>query len=212
MNNPAYQPIPWDPTELLRRKTFTLLKESGLPPEICKGLLPQAAVPPRLYGLPKIHQKGIPLRPIVSTINSPTYLLAKYLPKLLAPFVGQNQHHIQNSTEFVRKLTQIKMELDDIIVSFDVGSLFTKIPVKETLNFLETHFNKGINNLFRQTLTTTYTKRESNRNENLALFEIFLPLLCLNLLKPKFDTSIPLYVLEQEVKSPPTQEVCSRDK
>ena len=31
---------------------------------------------PRFYGLPKIHKPGIPLRPIVSFVNSPTYAIS----------------------------------------------------------------------------------------------------------------------------------------
>lgn len=31
----------------------------------------------RAYGLPKIHKQNTPLRPIISLVNSPTYLLSK---------------------------------------------------------------------------------------------------------------------------------------
>jgi len=34
---------------------------------------------PIFYGLPKIHKPNIPLRPIVSQINGPTYKLSKYI-------------------------------------------------------------------------------------------------------------------------------------
>ncbi|XP_059059362.1 uncharacterized protein LOC131852664 [Achroia grisella] len=43
--------------------------------------------PKKLYGLPKIHKKNAPLRPIVSQINSPTYDLAKHVAKILQPLV-----------------------------------------------------------------------------------------------------------------------------
>ena len=36
----------------------------------------------RFYGLPKIHKVSVPLRPIVSFINSPTYNLSKFLSRL----------------------------------------------------------------------------------------------------------------------------------
>jgi len=36
-------------------------------------------IPPRFYGLPKIHQAQVPIRPIVSYISSPTYRLCKFL-------------------------------------------------------------------------------------------------------------------------------------
>ena len=37
------------------------------------------------YGLPKIHKADIPLRPITSCINSPTYNLSKHLVSILSP-------------------------------------------------------------------------------------------------------------------------------
>ena len=38
-----------------------------------------------LYGLPKIHKHGIPLRPILSAIKYHSYSLAKFLVSLLRP-------------------------------------------------------------------------------------------------------------------------------
>ena len=43
---------------------------------------------PRFYGLPKIHKPGIPLRPIVSFVNSPTYAISGYLARILSPLLG----------------------------------------------------------------------------------------------------------------------------
>ena len=37
--------------------------------------------PPMLYGLPKVHKTGMPLRPVVSYVSTPTYLLAKFLDR-----------------------------------------------------------------------------------------------------------------------------------
>ncbi|CAI5693976.1 unnamed protein product [Oreochromis niloticus] len=67
-------------------------------------LYPGDAIP-CIYGLPKIHKEGVPLRPIVSSINSATYNIAKHLATILAPLVGNTPHHIKNSTDKVQKLT-----------------------------------------------------------------------------------------------------------
>ena len=40
---------------------------------------------PRFYGLPKIHKTGIPLRPLVSFVNSATYAISGYLARILPP-------------------------------------------------------------------------------------------------------------------------------
>ncbi|KAG8236898.1 hypothetical protein J437_LFUL018742 [Ladona fulva] len=74
--------------------TIALRTKSGLPEEIIREMRPDAGIPPRLYGLLKIHKDGVPLRPIVSTTNSPTYNLAKYLASLLSPLVGHCEHQL----------------------------------------------------------------------------------------------------------------------
>jgi hypothetical protein len=79
--SPTYRRLPKDPTEAVKRKTTLLYKKSSLPEEIIQQLWPQGSRPPRLYGLPKIHNEGAPLRPIVSTIGAPTFRLAQYLAK-----------------------------------------------------------------------------------------------------------------------------------
>jgi len=42
------------------------------------------------------------------------------------------------------------------MVSFDVVSLFTKVPVEESLTLLSQHFNKEILSLYKHVLTSTY--------------------------------------------------------
>ena len=84
---------------------------------------------PRFYGLEKIHETGIPLRPIVSFINSPTYDVSSYLAKILSPVVGNTGNTVENSLEFADYITGKTLDAEDKLVSFDVVSLFIKIPV-----------------------------------------------------------------------------------
>jgi hypothetical protein len=42
------------------------------------------------------------------------------------------------------------------MVSFDVVSLFAKLPIKETMDLLGCHFEEGILGLFRHVLTSSY--------------------------------------------------------
>ena len=44
---------------------------------------------PRFY---KIHKPGIPLRLIVSFVNSPTYAISGYLARILSPVVGNTDY------------------------------------------------------------------------------------------------------------------------
>ena len=84
-------------------------------------------------GLPKVHKPGTPLRPIVCTINSPTYEVAKLLSKILAPLVGHTKSYIKNSKHFIEELKTWKLDQGDLLISFDVKSLFTNVPIDDAV-------------------------------------------------------------------------------
>ncbi|KAK5644761.1 hypothetical protein RI129_006061 [Pyrocoelia pectoralis] len=156
LNPQIYKILPKDPTNKFLLKTKNLIKYSSIPDTIKRELTNTEAISPRLYGLPKIHKANVPLRPIVSTIGSPTYGLSKYLTRLLQPHIGQTTHHIKNSDHFIECMKNFKLEEEDILVSFDVISLFTKVPLMETLKYIKEIFPKDVSILFHHCLTTTY--------------------------------------------------------
>jgi len=94
--------------------------------------------PGLLYGLPKIHKMGIPLRPILSAIGTPAYGLSKFLVPILKP-ATTNQYTLSDSFEFVDFVAELQFD-SCFMTSFDVESLFTNIPINETrqiiVNFL----------------------------------------------------------------------------
>jgi hypothetical protein len=153
----AYAMLKMDPTESIERKTvLLLLKKSSFPEEVCQQVRPQGFRPPRLYGLSKIHKPGVPQRPIISTIGSPTYRLAQHFARLLSGHSGHSPHYIKNSIEFVQVLSSLQVDTNDIMVSFDIVSLFTKVPIRETIDLLGRHFEEDALGLFGLFLTTSY--------------------------------------------------------
>ena len=85
-------------------------------------------------GLPKIHKpEPIPMRPIVSSIGSVTYKVAKYQAQILGPLVGKTEHHVHNSKDFVNKITSLTVAEDESVESLDVVGLFTCIPPNDAL-------------------------------------------------------------------------------
>lgn len=144
-----------DPTDSIERRTTQLLKKSSLKQDLCKQLRPSGSRSPRLYGLPKIH-KGVPLRPIVSNIGAPTYQLAKHLTGFLNKLTGNSTHHVKNSIHFTQILENLQVQPGDLMVSFYVVSLFTKVPVEDSLSLLSHHFADDILALFKLLLTSTY--------------------------------------------------------
>jgi hypothetical protein len=76
-----------------------------------------------------IHKENIPLRPIVSLPGSPTYELSKYLAMILHPLVKTSPRTINNANTFLTNIKDLKLEPDEIMISFEVVSLFTPIPL-----------------------------------------------------------------------------------
>ena len=98
---------------------------------------PVGASRPRMYGLPKIHKPGGPLRPILSMVNAPQHELAKWLATLLDPVLQKyGEHAVKDTFEFCESLETCAAEKNvtgSFMCSFDVESLFTNIPLEETL-------------------------------------------------------------------------------
>ena len=156
LNTNDYKKVTRDPTAQILRKTNQLIRSSTLHTDTKKRLYKSEALPPRLYGLPKIHKKEIPLRPIVSAIGSPTYNISKHLSHLLQPHIGKTSSYIRDSAHFIEKINQLKIDDNDLLVSFDVVSLFTKVPINDTLQHIEQLFSPDITSLYRQCLSTSY--------------------------------------------------------
>ena len=102
-----------------------------------KAMYPTGCVPPKFYGLPKIHKAGNPLRPIVFSRGLVTYGVAKVLHKVLKPLVGKSSHHIQNTGDFVSKAKGITLQLGECLTSYDITSLFTTVPIDSALNIIK---------------------------------------------------------------------------
>ena len=103
----AYKKLDRDPTNKIKAKLITKLRtikrETRLDEGMYKIMYPTSCVPPKFYGLPKIHKTGTPLRPIVFSRGSVTYGVAKVLSKILNHSVGKSPHHIQSTNDFVTR-------------------------------------------------------------------------------------------------------------
>uniref|UniRef100_A0A3P9MD15 Uncharacterized protein n=1 Tax=Oryzias latipes TaxID=8090 RepID=A0A3P9MD15_ORYLA len=77
----TYEVLKRDPTEAKKRKLKTILKQLQEEKKIetYNHLIPTASIIPRIYGTPKIHKPGAPLRPIIDSMGSVTYNLSKFI-------------------------------------------------------------------------------------------------------------------------------------
>ena len=73
----------------------------------------------------------------MSSIGSVTYGVAKELPRILKPLVGNCSHHVNNSKEFAEEIRNIMLERGECITLFYVTALYTSIPVAEAIEVIK---------------------------------------------------------------------------
>ncbi|XP_074029242.1 uncharacterized protein [Leptinotarsa decemlineata] len=139
LEDPAYKKIVRDPTTYLEKTTKTAINNSPIDDEIKRHLIPRekSSKCPKLYGLPKVHKEGAPLRPIVSSVGSPVHQLAKHVAHVLQPHAEKVDSYVRNADHLIDILKTQTVSPDDILVSFDVTSLFTQVPTGEALEIIK---------------------------------------------------------------------------
>ena len=75
------------------------------------------------------------MRPIISNVETATYETAKYLNKLLPPW-SKSDYNILNAEDLIRRLREETIPAGYKIISFDVKSLFTSVPLEKTKVFI----------------------------------------------------------------------------
>jgi len=91
---------------------------------------------PIIYFLKKLHKNPISVRPIVSSINSPTSNLSNFIDILLKPIVKTFPHILPNTTQLLLDIETIIVPDHAIIASLDVTSLYTNIPTDEGIEII----------------------------------------------------------------------------
>ncbi len=88
--------------------------------------------------LPKVHKnlENPPGRPIISGNDSITEPCSKYVDYYIKPFVAKLPSYIQDSTQVLNKIAQIKNIGSCIMATMDVESLYSNIVHEEGLEAL----------------------------------------------------------------------------
>ena len=154
--------------------------------------------PPKFFGLPKVHKKDMPLRPIVSCRGSIFYNIARFVADI-SPLAGKSPYHLKNSLHLKQQLENVKLEEDEILTSFDVTSLFTVTPIEQSLDIIKDLLEKdetlhertnlapdNIIELLGFCLKTTYFLYNGNfyqQNEGAAMGSPVLPIVANTLME-----------------------------
>ena len=98
-------------------------------------LIPSGSSPGKLYGMAKVHKANVPLQPTVSMIGTPEYELSKFLDSSVKPYIPE-RYLLKSTDHFTEKLKQFQFSKNQVTVSFDVVSLFTNVPLLETIELI----------------------------------------------------------------------------
>lgn len=159
LNNDVYEQLNSSPLEILIGFEIKLMKylssneKTKSLEEIKRYWLffqPNVLHLAKFYGLPKVHKEKFSLRPIMSLTNAPSFATGKVFDMMLKRVFPKTEYHIKDSFELKKFMDEVKLNRDDILVSFDVVSMFTSIPrdlvksiVLEKAHAFLSHFGMG---------------------------------------------------------------------
>ena len=162
LSGPEFVKLEEDPTKSLQtsvQKTLCSMK-SNFGERLYKKIYPSSSRPGLYFGLAKMHKLKddsrnvgeLPLRPVISNIGTATYQLSKHLAEILKPLT-KSEYSIDSTKDFVTKIRNRSIPEGYELVSFDVVSLFTKVPLDYTIELI-------LDQIYRQKRVETKLKRE----------------------------------------------------
>ena len=112
------------------------LKRSTIPNNLKTYALLNNDRVPVMYGMPKIHKKDIPIRPIVSSIGAPFDGITWILDRILQLLLRLIPTIVLSTKEFIHRLKDLFINwncTDFYFISADIDSLYTLVPVHQTI-------------------------------------------------------------------------------
>ena len=96
------------------------------------------------------------MHPIVSACGKATYNTAKFITKILQNYCGNTSYFVKDSTDFIKNIKHLSINPEETLVSFDVSTLFTNIPVPVALQVI----NSKISTCTNFTIISTIPKEK----------------------------------------------------
>ena len=113
----------------------SLVDSNSMLKEMRKFVKPVRTRPGIMYGNCKVHKQHadgyLPFRSILSALQTPTYNLTKFLVPILNALT-KNEYTVKDSFQFAEEICEQDPTLT--MGSLDVDSLFTNIPLDETID------------------------------------------------------------------------------
>ncbi|XP_062714162.1 uncharacterized protein LOC134290945 [Aedes albopictus] len=141
----TYNPINADPTSRFEKQNNSIVKRLRnldlIDERTSRQLMKHNAVCPRIYGQPKAHKPGLPLRPVVPNITAPSYSLSKFVGKIFQRSLV-SRYNIRDSFEFCEFINNVTLPDEHVLISLDVKALFTSIPKSLVMNSIITKWDE----------------------------------------------------------------------
>ena len=99
-----YEQVARNPTNKTEAATKRIIRDTldgKVENNIIQALMPQSSRTAELYGLPKDHKPGVPLRPIVSACGDPLDKISQLLEKILNQLLRFVPAHLVNTDQYL---------------------------------------------------------------------------------------------------------------
>ncbi|VDQ04938.1 unnamed protein product [Trichobilharzia regenti] len=119
-----------------RRQTITLQKmenESTLNSKLYEQLRSSGSTKPCMYGYPKVHKQDVSFHLILGMTDSTYHSVAKRLVEIIGLCKKLSRYNHCGKLDFVDSITDVA---EKKMVSLDIVSLFTSVPLTVTVYFL----------------------------------------------------------------------------
>lgn len=110
-----------------------MMADGSIEASQARALKSDGGIPPRIYMTIKTHKPNTPVRPVISTPGSPTYKLTAFIQETLITVPIDTTLNVKNSLELKEDIQSMNLGPDDVLVSFDVVSLYTNVPQNEAI-------------------------------------------------------------------------------
>jgi len=124
--------------------------QNSIPNRIHKSYRAANSIMPSFYHLIKTHKAGntLKIRPIVSSIDGPTWRLCYFINIYLKPLLNSVPAHLENSQILLDSIKNLSIETRqnyNYPFSLDVVSLYTSIPINDALSAIESFIRNNSN-------------------------------------------------------------------
>ena len=147
----------------MNKKLLAMKKKDEISEALNTRLRSTGAQPIRLYGLAKVHKQGTLFRPVLSLPGSSYDNLNKTLAKYFDEIEGAN---IETNTQMAREiLKNTELDPDESIISLDLKSLYTNVPLKEEVEI-------ALRRLYQQGNPPETSRKTMKKLLNLAVSKV----------------------------------------